>query len=277
MKINCLGLPLLACVFLATGLHAADTNAPLPTLAEIFERVMARARQERDNDRAFSSQYYFVKSKTTEFRNGKGEIRKQESKVSTNNPALLRAALAAPAAPKKTPPKHQAVSDTQSNVRGKAFSEDEFLVNRDLVKRFEFALLGREDWQGRSMLLLEFHPAKGELPERDLKDKFINRTAGRVWIDEEDYALAKAALHLTERVNVLGGLVGAVRKFTFEFERQRVADALWFTRLTTWHLEGREVFVPRVIDFREERNLLETTSQATRPSLSIEPTRDRDL
>jgi hypothetical protein len=53
---------------------------------------------------------------------------------------------------------------------------------------------------------------------------------------------------------VFGGLVGAVRKFTFAFERERVAEALWFTRRTTWHLEGREVFAQRVIDFREERS-----------------------
>ena len=43
-----------------------------------------------------------------------------------------------------------------------------------------------------------------------ITDEFINHAAGRVWVDEQDYAMVKADLHLTDRVNVFGGLVGAV-------------------------------------------------------------------
>ena len=47
--------------------------------------------------------------------------------------------------------------------------------------------------------------------------------------------------------------VGAVWKFTFGFLRERTPDGVWFTRGSDWHLEGREVFVHRTVDYHEER------------------------
>ena len=229
------------------------SEPPLPTLQEIFPRAVERARREQENDRAFEARFVFVKSKVTDYRNGKGEIKRHEAKVSTNNPAEKKLAAPPAATPARTPQKAQPASDTRSNGRGKAFEKDDFLVNGELVKRFEFTLVGRETINGRPALVVDFVPAKGKLPERNLKDKFINKAAGRVWLDEEDLAIAKAALRLTDRVNVVGGLVGTVWKFNFGFARERTEDGLWFAREANWHLEGREVFVNRTVDYQEER------------------------
>jgi hypothetical protein len=78
-----------------------------------------------------------------------------------------------------------------------------------------------------------------------------------VWVDEEDAAVAKADLYLTKRVNVAGGLVGAVWKFTGTMERSRTPEGYWYIRNSNWHVEGREVLVQRVVDSREERKDLE--------------------
>ena len=91
------------------------------------------------------------------------------------------------------------------------------------------------------------------MPEHNIKDKFLNRTAGCVWLDEEEMAMVKVAIRLTDRVNVIGGLVGAVWKMNFGFERSRTEDGLWYTRDATWHLEGRELFSQRIMDFHEQR------------------------
>jgi hypothetical protein len=71
-------------------------------------------------------------------------------------------------------------------------------------------------------------------------------------VDEADYAMVKAHLHLTEKVNVVGGLVGAVSKFTMSIERNPTPEGIWFIRKQNWHLEGREVIVHRKVDFQEE-------------------------
>ena len=260
MKTNWFILAVLALCLTTDASLAVDANpAPLPTLKELFNHVLERARKESENDRIFATNYVFIRSKTKEFRNEKGEIKKQETKVRTNDPAAIIASMAAlnlePEQPQPDEPNEpdQPVSDTHSNVRGKALDRDEFLESGDVVKRFDFRLEGREMVNGRPALLVEFHPKDGRQPVHSLKDKFINKAAGRVWIDEGDYALVKANLWLTERVNVLGGLLGAVWKFTTEIERERLDDGLWFTREWTWHLEGRELFIHRTVDFHEER------------------------
>lgn len=235
------------------GFAVTPAEPPLPTLEEVFSRMTDRARLESENDRSFESQFSFVRSRVTEHRNSKGEIKKQESKFSTNNPALKKRVAEPAAVPGHAHEKAQPGTNSASTARGKAVKKDVFSVNDDLIKRFQFTLVGREKFNGRPALVLEFEPAKEKQPERSLGDKFINRTAGRVWLDEEDYAMAKVTLRLTKRVNVVGGLVGAVWKFNFGFERERTEEGLWFARETTWHLEGREVFDKRTLDYREVR------------------------
>ena len=110
----------------------------------------------------------------------------------------------------------------------------------------------RDVVNGRPVLIVDFQPARKKLPVRNLKDRFINKAAGRAWVDETDHAVVKADLYLTERVNVVGGLVGAVWKFTCGLIRERTADGLWFTRHSNWHLEGRELWVRRTVDYHEE-------------------------
>ena len=77
-----------------------------------------------------------------------------------------------------------AVVTFTSNVRGRAFEKRDFTLNGDLLGRFQFTAAGREMVNGRPMLMLDFKPANKKLPERTLKDKFINKAAGRVWVDE---------------------------------------------------------------------------------------------
>jgi len=62
----------------------------------------------------------------------------------------------------------------------------------------------------------------------------------------------RANLHLSAPVSVLGGLVGAVQKFSFSFNRQRTPEGIWITQDSDWHLEGREVFIKRIVDYHEE-------------------------
>ena len=236
--------------------HAADS--PLPSAETVVKRVVERSENENENDRAFSQRYSFTRTKVTEYRNSKGDLKKREEKKSANNPSASpldcrpQPAESKPESSKDAPGTG-AVTETSSNIRGKAFEKRDFRLDDDLLGRFEFTLAGRETVNGRSMWILDFKPANKKLPERTIKDKFINKAAGRLWVDEVDYVLARADLHLTETVNVVGGLVGAVWKFFYSFSRERLPDGLWFTRDVDWHLEGRELIVRRSVDYHEKR------------------------
>jgi len=229
---------------------------PLPTVATVLERVARQTEKESDNERAFNQRYGYTRTKVTEYRNAKGDLKKREEKKIANHPSAVPVAYRAQPSgtaldPNFSAERNEAVTDANSNVRGKAFERKDFSINNDLLGRFEFDLAGRKTINGRPTLLLDFKPAKKDLPERTIKDRFINKAAGQVWVDEVDYVIAKADVYLTETVNVVGGLVGAVWKFNYSFDRERTSDGLWFTRAVDWHLEGREIVLRRAIDYHE--------------------------
>jgi hypothetical protein len=256
----------LAALFLAVRLVPAQTNVvgladakPLPTLDFLLQQVVARAvNQEDKNDNFFDMNYQYTRVRTWEYRNSRGELRSREEKRSVENKPLRMAARAARLAAGNLPSpptpavKDQPVSDTHSNIRGKALKVKDYSIPK-LVKRFQFALVGREMLNGRPSLVVDFKPLRDDLPVNQFADKFINKAAGRVWIDEEDYAVAQAQLHLTQPVSVLDGIVGEVRKFTYQFTRVRTPEGYWFARSMDWHLEGREVVVNRIVDYHERK------------------------
>ncbi|MBU6410738.1 MAG: hypothetical protein KGR98_10150 [Verrucomicrobia bacterium] len=228
-------------------------------LEPILQGVLARAKLEHANDRGFDSFYSYSCEKITEFRNAEGVVIKREDKTDHHTPAAVvdvpPAALAAVEKPDGGP-----VTATHSNVHGQAIHKKDLLLTPDLFKRFHFTLVGRQMFNGRPTWVVDFAPASKNLPEHTFKDRFINKAAGRVWVDAGDYALVKAQLHLTAPVEVGFGLIGAVWKFNYGFERERTPDGWWFNRNVDWHLEGREVVVKRIVDYREETSGLRPVS-----------------
>jgi hypothetical protein len=232
---------------------------PLPTMDYLLQQVVARAvSQEDKNDNLFDMNYQYTRTRTWEYRNGADELKSREEKQSVENKPLrmttLAASYAAANKPLPTPPaaRNEPLSETHSNLHGKALKVKDYSIP-NLVKRFQFTLVGREMLNGRPSLVVDFKPLNDHLPVNQFADIFINKAAGRVWIDEEDYAIAQAQLHLTQQVNVFGGIVGAVWKFNYQFTRLRTPEGFWFARSMDWHLEGREVVLNRIVDYHERK------------------------
>jgi hypothetical protein len=244
----------------------AQTNAvnladgqPMPTLDNLIQHVVARAvNQEDKNDNLFDMNYQYTRTRTWEYRNANGDLKSRDEKSSVENkPQRIAAKAARLSTPNKpagstTTPKGQTVTDANSTIKGKALKVKDYSIP-NLIQRFQFNLVGRDTVNGRPSYVVDFKPKSDDLPINQFADKFINKAAGRVWIDAEDYAIAQAQLHLLEPVSVLGGLVGVVRKFTYDFTRVRTPEGYWFARDMDWHLEGREVVVNRIVDYHEHK------------------------
>ena len=239
-----------------TSLASAN---PLPTIDFLVQQVTARAVNDEDkNDNLFDMNYQYTRSRVWEYRNSQGVLKSREEKSSVENKpqriAERKARLAAgiQAAPPPPVVKNEPVSETHSNIRGKALKVKDYSIP-NLMKRFQFTLVGQEMLNGRPSFIVDFKPLNNDLPVNSFADKFINKAAGRIWIDEEDYSISQGRLYLTEQVNVLGGIVGAVWKFTYDFTRQRTPEGYWFARHMDWHLEGREVVINRIVDYHEQK------------------------
>jgi hypothetical protein len=237
-----------ACVVVICCAHPVrilcQEPAPLPSAASVIDRVLARTDKEKAEAIEFKGRFSYCRTRTTERRNGKGELLSREvSKdrhLPTSGPAKNRPAKN-PAAKQETGAKSK-----KSRPNGRDIS-----VDRELLSRFAFAVTGRDQMGDRPTLILDFAPV-GDAPEHNLTDRFINRIAGRVWIDEADAALVRISFHLTAKVNFVAGLAGSIRAFNFDSRRERTSEGLWFTKTNSWHLDVREVVVLRVTDYHED-------------------------
>ena len=240
MKIICQTGAVVALLLSRATIMAVDSaHPPLPPVETVLERLVEQSQKEATNELAFKQRYCFTRSKTNEVRNSRGELNKREVKTQVNKPS-----------PK--PGKHDDAPETQTHTRGRPDRKSDFTVEREFLQRFEVTLGGRETLNGRPALILDLVPAPKKPPAHDLKDRIINKMAGRAWVDEAEWVLVQGDFHLTEKVNVVAGLVGAIAKFTLTFNRTRTADGLWFTHHLDWHLEGREIFVYRTMDAHDE-------------------------
>ena len=255
--------PLGLLFFFAT--QAAE-KPTLPPVEWVLQQVATNSSKENENDRQFLAHYGFERTKVQEERNRAGTLLKRtEKKISHRPPTNIIGVIAS--LPLDAENRElRAVNAT--NYQGRAFEKRDFTLNADLLSRFHFTLVGRETVAGRPTLLLDLEPAAKPPPERNLKDRFVNKAAGRVWVDEGDWLVRRVALHLTREVNVAGGLVGSVRAFTYDFDRIRTPEGWWFTQSVNWHLEGRAVFTRRVMDYHESRTNVLKASDLSRKSPS---------
>jgi hypothetical protein len=236
-----------------------DTNGPLPAITNLLTQVLKRAQTEDENSRKFTERYHFEQTGITEVRNTEGRVKKRIEEAETNDghPAAATPSAAGATDPKAgtaahSPKTHAASKQSKQEPEANSVERNDFPVTSDLLARYDFTVLGHEGMNSRRTLVVDFKPIQGKKPEHDLKDKFINRTAGRLWIDAEDYAIARATLHLIDRVKVVGGLAASVATFTCDLQRERTPDGLWFLRNANWHLEGREFLFPFIVDYHEE-------------------------
>jgi hypothetical protein len=76
-----------------------------------------------------------------------------------------------------------------------------------------------------------------------MADRLLNQLAGRVWIDEQEFEIARAELGSQAKIT-LGGVMevlGSLKRFNFVLERIRLQDGIWFNRLANGDFEGRKL------------------------------------
>jgi hypothetical protein len=242
-------------VFLSTA--KGETPSALPPLQTVIQRVMETSAAENAQYHTFNQHYSYTRQKETEFYDASGDLKERDQKESTNTPPASLV-VAQPHPVIRTVAYHRkSAEDPGPSIQGVSLGKKEDLLNPELLKRYTITLVGREMLNGRAALIVDFKPASSSLPILNIKDRFLNCFAGRVWVDEGDYVLEKVQIHLTQKVTVLGGLAGTVSKFTFSFTRNRTPDGYWFTRELDWHLEAHEATYQRVVLHHEEIDSLQ--------------------
>lgn len=218
----------------ATSDGGLPQNSNDPPASEIVRRVATRWEAEPENKAAFLARYAFTHRQVTENWDSKGTLKEREEETKRHDP-------------------QQADENGPLERRGPGYKPKDFQDTEALIQRFDFHLDGRHEVGGRNCWLLRFRPKEPPVPARNLKERFVNAVAGRVWVDIEDYVPVRCEMQLIREVGVIGGLVGNVRRCEVAFERQRTSEGLWFTPRFSWQLEGRTLFAQKRLTHREEK------------------------
>lgn len=227
--------------------HPAEPSPGAPasprSTASILRRVLDQSANDPAKEHMFDTRYESVRTRSFEMRDGDGKVLRREVKRIDHGPTKAG----------RTNDESVVISEPKSRPN-RSYQRRDFVVNEELLGRFDYTLAGRELVGGRPAWVIEFRPGAARPPAKDLKDRFLNSTAGRLWIDADESVVVQATFHLLEPVNVLGGLVGSIKRCETRIERARTAAGAWYTRLFDWQLEGRKLFAHRVMHFHEERS-----------------------
>ena len=150
-------------------------------------------------------------------------------------------------------------SDNESSVRQitgetkrvKGDNRENFLT-AELAARFDFTLVAMTNVNGRAAYQVSFQPKSPNLPVRRMMDRLLNQLSGTLWIDADEFEVARAEVSLQSEVNLLGGLIGTIKKLAYTLERTRVADGVWFSTLSNGDFQGRKLLDPTHIKTKSQ-------------------------
>ncbi|MDB6067414.1 MAG: hypothetical protein JWR26_3622 [Pedosphaera sp.] len=143
----------------------------------------------------------------------------------------------------------QKMTDSKPDKTG---DDRENFLTADIVSRYKFTILGQKTFNDRTTYLVAFEPKGGNLPVHKLTDRFLNHVAGTVWIDAQEYEVARVEAHLTAEVSLWGGMIGTLRQCNYTLERTRLADGSWFNSFSHGLFEGRKLLEPMLVRTRSE-------------------------
>jgi hypothetical protein len=196
---------------------------------------MAAGQREK---RVFEERYRYFHTRVREERSTKGKLRQRSEEEHVHDPLE-----------KASPP-------TEKTERGR-YGERDIVIDSEVLSRFTFEVEGREQLQGRNTLKVTFRPVSADLPKRSALDRFINRTAGILWLEESTLTLLKVQMGLLGKVNFLGGIAGVVHQLDMTFERASTAEGVWYTRRGAWTVDYRVFLKRKVVQFEERREQVE--------------------
>ena len=247
----------LALLFAVAGQTTVRAEAAL-TADEVIQKAVARGQQDQQSA---VPDFNYRKLTVTEELDGAGKVKERREKVYeiSYRDGLSHARLLQVNGhlPSEEDLKQQ--SENEMNLRqitgeaksAKGDNRENFLT-AELAARFDFKLIGQTNINGRNAYEISFQPKTPEPPVHRLVDRLLNQISGTLWIDTEEFEVARAEVVLRSEVNLLGGIIGSLKKLAFTLERTRVADGVWFSTLSKGDFLGRKLLDPTHIKTKSQ-------------------------
>jgi hypothetical protein len=234
------------------GLSAivSATNAeasPLP-VDEVIRRAVVRA--QRAEARTGQTGYTYTKLTVTEELDGSGRLKERKEKIyqvffqggSTHLKLLtVNGHVPASADIRKQADQEANTRQITGSKSGKASESRDNFLTPEIVARFNFKMLDEKTINDRRTYLIAFEPKSPHLPVHRIMDRLVDRMSGTVWIDTEEFEIAQAQIHLGSEIDLLGGVVGSLKKLAYTMTRTRIGEGQWFNTFSSGDFEGRKL------------------------------------
>ena len=100
--------------------------------------------------------------------------------------------------------------------------------NTDLFReKFTPVLSGRKLASSRSAYVIELQPNTSHKLKSRTLNRLMNQLDAELWVDREEFQIAKIEAKLREPVSFLGGLAGAVKAINITVSQKRLALDTW--------------------------------------------------
>jgi hypothetical protein len=113
--------------------------------------------------------------------------------------------------------------------------------DKELMEHYQFTLAEPAVMDGRRLHVLRFS-AKSDAESDGFFERLLNAMQGTLWIDQEDFQLVKADVHLGQKISFFGGLAGAIEKLDLTLVQKRLEPGVWLPELTLINFNGRKLF-----------------------------------
>ncbi len=250
------GISLWLCGLLLGVARAATPSEP-PPADRLIDKVVDRAREVGlANDR-----YLYTKVSLFEELDSKGSVktRKEKTYEVLQSRGLLRPRLVKidgkPVSMQERLREEQEIRDRREELEDKSNKQkpkQNFTLTREVADLYQYTVTGSETFDGRMVWVVKFKPRPGAKVGGRIMDRVLARLGGTLWVDAEDFEIARAELALCERIGVLGGVIGSLDKFTLLIERRRAPEGVWYNQKTMAVIEGRKVLEQMRIRTKEE-------------------------
>jgi hypothetical protein len=140
----------------------------------------------------------------------------------------------------------------------------------EIFRIFEFRIVGREEINGRSAILMTFEPREGvETSTRG--GKILKKFSGRAWFDETDRQMVKVEGELKDDLSFGWGILAKLQKGAHaQMQRRKVNDEIWLPAEARFVGHGRVflvkgIHVDTVSEYSDYRKFSVATDAAVKP------------
>ena len=231
------------------------------TAADIIQKSVARA--QHGEARSSEPGYTYRKVSVVEELDATGKIKERKQKVYQvsfrGGASWARLLEVNGHPPARIDIKEQTENETNArhvlgHSKGCQGNGEQNFLTSELVGRFDFRLVCQTNLNGRLAYQLDFQPKNPLPPTRTIFDRLLNQLSGTLWIDAEEYELARAQLQLNSEVDLLWGVVGTLKKFSYTLTRARVGEGIWLNSGSDGVFEGRKLLDPMRIKLRTQNS-----------------------